>query len=63
MNKEIFILKLQTYQTSSAPVDVKEKAIQKLKYEFYGSNNQERNKQILNEIYASAADLKYSELN
>ena len=62
MHREVFITKLQTFQTSSAPIDVISKAIDRLKAEFYGSNIEERNKQILFDIYASSSDLKTSEL-
>ena len=38
MNKEAFIIKLETYQRSAAPIEVKEKAIKRLKKEFFSTN-------------------------
>ncbi|MEA2017669.1 MAG: hypothetical protein U9N59_04405 [Campylobacterota bacterium] len=62
MDRAVFIKRLETYQCSSAPIDVITKAIDRLKEEFYGSNYNERDKQILNHMIISSADLKASEL-
>lgn len=62
MDREIFMKKLETYQSSSAPISVITKAIDRLKAEFYTTNYSERNKQILNDMIISSADLKSSEL-
>ncbi len=62
MDREIFIKKLETYQTSMAPINVKVKAINRLKDEFFKQSRMNINKQILDDISASSSELKYSEL-
>lgn len=62
MTREIFIKKLETYQTSEAPIDVKQKAIARLKEEFLGLDKSYKHKQLLNDIAISSSELKPSEL-
>ena len=62
MTREIFIKQLETYQTSQAPMDVKEKAIARLHNQFLGSNQDDKNKEILIGIINSTAELKSTEL-
>ncbi len=62
MTREIFIKKLETYQTSQAPFDVKQKAIARLKEEFLGLDKDYKYKQILSDIALSSSELKPSEL-
>lgn len=62
MTREIFIKKLETYQTSQAPLDVKQKAIARLKEEFLGLDKDYKYKQILSDISLSSSELKPSEL-
>ncbi|MEA3315604.1 MAG: hypothetical protein U9Q30_07115 [Campylobacterota bacterium] len=62
MTKELFIKNLERYQTSQAPVEVKAKAIEKLKTEFQAFDQTIKHKQILADIISSASELKASEL-
>ena len=62
MNRNVFITKLAVFQTSDAPFEVKEKAINRLKNEFFNSNKKEREKQIMYNIALSSAELKFGEL-
>jgi hypothetical protein len=62
MTREIFIKKLETYQSSQAPVDVKQKAIARLKEEFLGLDKDYKYKQLLSDISLSSSELKASEL-
>ncbi|MEA3552844.1 MAG: hypothetical protein U9R39_00425 [Campylobacterota bacterium] len=62
MNREAFIIKLETYQRSSAPINVKEKAINRLKQEFYNTDFESKKEKILNDIYIGSSELKASEL-
>lgn len=62
MTREVFIKKLEIYQTSQAPVEVKEKAIARLKAEFTGDDKSYKHKQILTDIMISSSELKPSEL-
>lgn len=62
MTREVFIKKLETYQTSQAPVDVKAKAIARLKEQFIGFDKDYKHKQILSDIMISSSELKSSEL-
>lgn len=62
MTREIFIKRLETYQTSEAPFDIKQKAIARLKEEFLGLDKNYKHRQILNEISISSSELKPSEL-
>lgn len=62
MTRETFIKKLESYQTSSAPYEVREKAIRKLKDEFIGFDNQQKMRQVLSDISLSSAELRASEL-
>ena len=63
MNRQAFIIKLETYQRSSAPIDVKEKAINRLKNEFYSSDYKSKREKILSDIYMGSSELKQSELS
>jgi hypothetical protein len=49
------------FQTSSAPFEVKQKAIDKLKEQF-GISENSKYKQILNDILICSAELKTDEL-
>lgn len=62
MNRNVFITQLEVYQTSNAPFEVKRKAINRLKEEFFNSNSKEREKQIMYNIAISSAELKFNEL-
>jgi hypothetical protein len=62
MTRENFIKKLESYQTSSAPFEVKQKAISRLKEEFYGFDDAQKMKQVLTDICLSSAELRPSEL-
>ncbi|MEA3289882.1 MAG: hypothetical protein U9Q04_06820 [Campylobacterota bacterium] len=62
MTREVFIKKLETYQTSEAPYEVKAKAIERLKAEFQGLDQTFKHRQILADIMNSSSELKASEL-
>lgn len=62
MTREVFIKKLETYQTSEAPFEVKQKAIERLKAEFQGLDKNYKHRQILADIMISSSELKSSEL-
>lgn len=62
MTREIFIKNLEKYQTSQAPVEIKAKAIEKLKTEFQAFEETFKYKQLLSDITNSASELKSSEL-
>ncbi|MEA3497979.1 MAG: hypothetical protein U9R16_02855 [Campylobacterota bacterium] len=63
MDREIFIKKLETFQRSAAPIDVKTKAINRLKNEFLNSKQNEKFDQIRYDILISSSELKASELD
>lgn len=58
----MFIKRLETFQTSAAPMDVKEKAIERLKNDFFNSDSSNKFKQILTDISMSSSELKSTEL-
>lgn len=62
MTREVFERQLQSYQTSSAPVEVKEKAIAKLNEEYFTSVNYIKMRQLLAEIDSSSSELKSDEI-
>ncbi len=62
MTREVFERQLQSYQTSSAPIDVKEKAIAKLHEEYFSSVNYIKMKQLLADIDSSSSELRSGEL-
>ncbi|MBD3840890.1 MAG: hypothetical protein IE909_03220 [Campylobacterales bacterium] len=62
MTREIFIKKLEVFQSSQAPVEVKEKAILRLKEEFFNYDQSFKHKEILNDIARTYCELKSSEL-
>lgn len=61
MTRDLFIKKLEMFQTSSAPIAVKEKAIKELKEQYF-NDSCSRSKQILSSIHASSSELKADEL-
>jgi hypothetical protein len=61
MNRETFIKKLESFQTSAAPTDVKIKAIAKLKNEFFNQDRNNKINQLLCDMSMGSAELKYSE--
>lgn len=62
MSKELFMKKLQMFQSSSAPVAVKEKAINELKQKYFDMESSGKNKMLLSSIDASSSELKADEL-
>ena len=56
MTYEEYIKKLENYKCSSAPVEVTQKAIAKLKEEYYGIDPDKR-EAILKDIAEGAADI------
>ena len=62
MDRNVFITKLAVFQTSDAPFEVKEKAINRLKNEFLDSNRKEKEKQIMYNIALSSAELLFNEI-
>ena len=62
MDREIFIKKLESFQTSAAPMDVKTKAIEKLKNEFFSQDRSHKINQLLCDMSMSSPEFKYSEL-
>ncbi len=62
MTREVFEKQLQSYQTSSAPIEVKEKAIARLHAEYFSSLNYMKMKQLLADIDSASSELKSDEL-
>jgi len=62
MNRDTFIKKLETFQTSAAPMDVKAKAIAKLKDEFFNQDRSHKINQLLSDMSMGSPEFKYSEL-
>ncbi|MEA3553799.1 MAG: hypothetical protein U9R39_05305 [Campylobacterota bacterium] len=62
MTTEVFIKRLETYQTSDAPFDVKNKAIERLKAQYQGFDQTFKHRQLLTDIMNSSPELKASEL-
>lgn len=63
MDREVFIKRLEIFQTSSASMDVKTKAIDRLKNEFFNQDRGNKVKQLLCDISLSSSELKSSELH
>jgi len=55
MTRQEYEKKIQAYKSSSAPVDVKEKAIKELQMMYGGS---EKHKELLKDIYMSQPDVE-----
>jgi len=62
MDKALFIKKLESFQTSSAPMEVREKAINKLKNDFFNQDRSHKINQLLCDMSMGSPDFKYSEL-
>lgn len=62
MTRDIFIKKIESYQTSQAPIEVKQEAIAKLKQEFFGHDDNYKHRMLLNDILISSSELKPGEL-
>ena len=62
MTREFFERQLQRYQTSCAPIDVKEKAIAKLHEEYFTCVNYIKMKQLLVDIDNSSSELRSGEI-
>lgn len=62
MTREVFERQLQSYQTSSAPIEVKERAIAKLHEEYFSSANYIKMKQLLADIDSASSELKSDEI-
>jgi hypothetical protein len=61
MTREFFERQLQSYQTSSAPVEIKEKAIAKLHEEYFSTLNYMKMKQLIADIDSGSSELKSDE--
>lgn len=62
MTREVFEKQLLSYQTSSAPVEVKEKAIEKLHEEYFSSVNYLKMGHLLAQIDSCSSELKSDEI-
>lgn len=62
MTREVFERQLRNYQTSSAPIEIKEKAIEKLHEEYFSSINYIKMKKLLAEIDSASSELKSDEI-